>query len=98
MKAHARKEGEIVMGDAELQAEKIIAHAQAKRLQLIQEIDELKRARATYLQQMQGMLDAHRTLLDGIRGEAPAPAAVDDAAARAAVPSDNVSFFAAPRT
>jgi cell division initiation protein len=88
MRANVRKEAEIVMSDAELQAEKIIANAQAKRMQLITEIDELKRARASFLQQHSSLVEMHKTILEGIRGEQASP--------EAPVQGDNVSFFAAP--
>jgi cell division initiation protein len=91
MKAQARKETEIVLSDAELQAEKIIANAQNKRLQLIGEIDELKRARAGFLQQLGGMLDSHKALLDTMRTETPPETPKAQAPA-----SDNVSFLAPP--
>ena len=91
MKANTRKEADIVLSDAELQAEKIIANAQAKRLQLIQEIDELKRARASFIQQLGAILETHKSLLDHVRGEPaqsePPPPKVAD---------DNVSFLAPP--
>lgn len=90
MKAHGRKEADIVLSDAELQAEKIIANAQAKRTQLIQEIDELKRARASFLQQLGGILDTHKSLLEHVRGE---PAQSDPPTPAA---GDNVSFLAPP--
>jgi len=90
MKVHGRKEADIVLSDAELQAEKIIANAQAKRLQLIGEIDELKRARASFVQQLGQMIETHKSILDHIRGEVqssePPPPRADD----------NVSFLAPP--
>jgi hypothetical protein len=89
MKAHGRKEADIVLSDAELQAEKIIANAQARRLQLIGEIDELKRARASFLQQVSAMIETHKAILDHIKGETqasePPPAT-----------GDNISFLAPP--
>jgi len=89
MKAHGKKEADIVLSDAELQAEKIIANAQAKRLQLIGEIDELKRARASFVQQLAATIETHKSILDHIRGEQPSepPPPVAD---------DNVSFLAPP--
>src|SRR5581483_11129086 len=88
MKVNARKEAEIIVSDAELQAEKIIANAQSRRLQLVGEIEELKRARAGFVQQLQALIDQHRSILDHMRGQTPAseppPAA------------DNVSFLAPP--
>lgn len=89
MKSNTRKEADIVLSDAELQAEKIIANAQSRRGQLIQEIDELKRARSSFVQQLGSILDTHRSILDHIRGEPqqsePPPAT-----------GDNVSFLAPP--
>ena len=85
LKGQARKETELILQDAELQAEKIIANAQAKRIALITEIDELKRARATFVIQLQSMIDGHRALLEALRGDA------------AKNPSgDNISFLAPP--
>jgi cell division initiation protein len=89
MKANARKEADIVVSEAELQGEKIIANAQARRMQLVGEIEELKRARASFAQQLQGLLDMHKSILDNMRGEqqpAEPPA------------GDNVSFLAPPVT
>jgi cell division initiation protein len=90
MKANTRKEADIVISDAELQGEKIIANAQAKRLQLIQEIDELRRAKASFIQQLGAILDTHKSMLDHVRGEQPIseppPVKADD----------NVSFLAPP--
>lgn len=95
IKANTRKESEIMISDAELQAEKIIANAQAKRLQLIQEIDELKRARQSFIQQLSGIIETHKSMLDHVRGEQqpqrsqpPPPPPADD----------NVSFLAPPVT
>ncbi|HEY2031808.1 MAG TPA: DivIVA domain-containing protein [Myxococcales bacterium] len=89
MKSHTRKEADIVLSDAELQAEKIIANAQSRRMQLVQEIDELKRAKASFLQQLGSILDQHKAVLDHIRGEPqvsePPPP-----------PMDNLSFLAPP--
>jgi cell division initiation protein len=89
MKANTRKEADIILSDAELQAEKIIANAQARRLQLIQEIEELKRARGSFIQQLQAMIETHRSMLEQIRGE-PAPSEPPPAT------GDNVSFLAPP--
>ena len=71
------------------QSDHIVQNAQQKRLQLINEIDDLKRARLTFVQQLSSLLDTHRTLLDSARGDptaAPGTAPVED----------NVSFFAPP--
>ena len=89
MKAQTRKEAEILLGDAELQAEKIIANAQQKRLQLIQEIDELKRARQAFMHQLGSVIETHKAMLDNLRGDAAA-------AEKQPAADDNVSFLAPP--
>jgi cell division initiation protein len=87
MKVNARKEADIILSSAELQGEKIIANAQARRMALVGEIEELKRARGAFVQQLQSLLDSHRSILDQMRGE---PQATEPAA------GDNVSFLAPP--
>jgi cell division initiation protein len=97
LKQQAHKEAQIVMSEAELQAEKIVQGAQNKRLQLIQEIDDLKRSRQTFVQQLSSLLDTHKALLESARGEAAAQAAQQRAAATPPAPADdNVSFLAPP--
>jgi cell division initiation protein len=86
LKAQARRESELLLSDAELQAEKIIANAQAKRLALISEIDELKRAKSTFVSQLGALVEGHRALLESLTGEAPGQ--------KPAAPGDNVSFLA----
>ena len=89
MKANTRKEADIVLSDAELQAEKIIANAQSRRMQLIAEIDELKRTKNSFVQNLSAMLETHKVMLDHVRGE---PAASEPPP----VVGDNVSFLAPP--
>jgi cell division initiation protein len=97
LKDQARKESQIIVSEAELQAEKIVQTAQQKRLQLIQEIDDLKRSRQTFLQQLGSLLDTHKALLESARGELSAPAAPQQRGAAAPPPADdNVSFLAPP--
>jgi cell division initiation protein len=90
MKANTRKEADIVLSDAELQAEKIIANAQSRRMQLIAEIDELKRAKNGFVQQLSALLETHKAMLDHVRGE---PAGSEPPPP---VAGDNVSFLAPP--
>ena len=91
LKALARKEAEVMLSDAELQAEKIIANAQSKRLQLISDIDELKRARATFIVQLTVLVDGHKMLLQAMAGTTTA-----EEKSKSAAGPDNVSFFAPP--
>jgi cell division initiation protein len=96
LKGQARKESQIIVSEAELQAEKIVQNAQQKRLQLIQEIDDLKRSRQTFLQQLGSLLDTHKALLESARGEPAAPAPQQRGAAAPPAKDDNVSFLAPP--
>ena len=92
LKASSRKEADLVLSDAELQAEKIIANAQAKRLQLIGEIEELKRSKTAFVSQLAAVIETHRAMLDTVRSsDAQEPPRVQ-------VPAqgDNVSFLAPP--
>jgi cell division initiation protein len=92
MKGSARKEAEIVLTDAELKAEKIIANAQAKRLSLIGEIEELKRAKTSFVSQLASLIETHRAMLDQVRSaDAQEPPRVQVPAV-----GDNVSFLAPP--
>ncbi len=92
MKSQSRREAELVLADAELQAEKIIANAQAKRLQLVGEIEELKRAKTSFVSQLAALVETHRAMLETHRtADAQEPPRVN-------VPQqgDNVSFLAPP--
>ncbi len=86
LKSSARKEADLILGDAELQAEKIIANAQARRLGLISEIDELKRAKTGFVSQLSGLIEHHRALLEQVQGDSKAQPAQ----------GDNLSFLAPP--
>ena len=91
LKGHARREADHILSAAELQAEKIIANAQAKRLQLIGEIEELKRTKTAFVSQLAAVIETHRAMLETIQGSAHEPQ-------RVPVPQqgDNVSFLAPP--
>ncbi|MBS2023771.1 MAG: DivIVA domain-containing protein [Deltaproteobacteria bacterium] len=90
MKVTTRKEADIILSDAELQAEKIIANAQARRMQLIVEIDELKRNRTMFMSQLASLIDTHKAMLDAIRG------AEGQEGQKAPVVGENVSFLSPP--
>jgi cell division initiation protein len=64
MKAAGKKEAELIISDAELQAEKIVADAHHRLVQIIDDINELKRQRAQFESQLKGILDTHRRLLE----------------------------------
>ena len=92
MKASARKEADLICSDGELQAEKIIANAQAKRLQLIGEIEALKRSKTAFLSQLAAVIETHRAMLETVRAsDAQEPPRV-----QVPLVGDNVSFLASP--
>jgi cell division initiation protein len=64
IKKAAEKEGDIIIGRAELEAERIQDQAVRRRSELLAEIAELKRQRAQFLGQLRGLLGTHEKLLD----------------------------------
>lgn len=91
IKKGAEKEADIIIGRAELEAERIQEQAHQRRSELLTEISELKRQRTQFMAQLRGILNTHEKLLDvaeedsGIKVEENlavmrkrAPAPVDD--------------------
>lgn len=64
VKQNAKKESDLIIGQAELQADKIIHQAHSRLTELIDEINELKRQRAEFEGRLSGILESHRRLLD----------------------------------
>jgi cell division initiation protein len=64
MKKTTQKEAEIVISQAELQADKILHQAHERLTHIIDEIHELKRQRAEFEGQLKGILEGHLRLLD----------------------------------
>ncbi len=64
MKNNARKSAELVVAEAEVQAEKILNKAHNRLAQLHEDIMELKRQRMQIEVQIGAVLDAHTKLLD----------------------------------
>jgi cell division initiation protein len=86
LKAAAKKEAEIIIADAEHQAEKIVHGAHQKLVQVVEDINELKRQRAQFESQVRSVVEAHRKLLETFS----APSFADRDYARI---EDNVSFL-----
>lgn len=93
IKKGAEKEADIIIGRAELEAERIQEQAVQRRSELLAEIAELKRQRTQFLGQLRGLLGTHQKLLDVAEEDAgatrveenlavmrkrPAPAPVED--------------------
>jgi len=64
MKKNARKSAELVVAEAEVQAEKILNKAHNRLAQLHEDITELKRQRMQIEVQIGAVLDAHTKLLE----------------------------------
>jgi cell division initiation protein len=67
LKAAAKKEAEILIAEAEHEAEKIVHSAHQKLVQVVEDINELKRQRSQFESQVQSVIDAHGKLLETFR-------------------------------
>jgi cell division initiation protein len=63
----ARKEAEITIADAELQAEKIVQGAHARFLRIVDDINELKRQRVQFESSLRMLVDSHLKLIEAFR-------------------------------
>lgn len=86
LKVAAKKEAEIILADAEHQAEKIVHGAHQKLVQIVEDINELKRQRTQFESQVRSVVDAHQKLLETFKG----PGFADRDYARI---EDNVAFL-----
>jgi cell division initiation protein len=64
IKESAKKEADLIIAQAEFHAEKVISAAQERKTKVIYEINELKRQRIQWLAHLEGMIEAHRKLLE----------------------------------
>jgi len=64
VKAQAKKEAEVVVAAAELQADKIVASANNRMVDLIREINEIKRQKVQFESHLEALVDSHKKLLD----------------------------------
>lgn len=64
LKSNACKEAEIVLAEARLQAERIIRRADERRIQLIGDIQELKRQKISFETSLRTLVESHLRLLD----------------------------------
>jgi len=63
----ARKEAEITLSDAELQADKIVQAGHARFLRIVDDINELKRQRIQFETALKTLVESHVKLLDAFR-------------------------------
>lgn len=64
LKANARKEAELQLADAQLRAERIVRAAEERRVQLISEIQEVKRQKISFESSLRAVVESHLRLLD----------------------------------
>jgi cell division initiation protein len=63
----ARKEAEITISDAELQAEKIVQGAHARFLRIVDDINELKRQRVQFEASVRTVVESHLKLIEAFQ-------------------------------
>lgn len=78
MKAAAKKESEIILSEAELQAEKVVQNAHQRLVQIVEDINELKRQRTQFETQLSGIIEGHLKLLETFREAPGAPSNFED--------------------
>ena len=64
IKTNAKREAEIIVAEAELQAEKILGQTHNRLARLHEDISELKRQRAQFEVRLRSLVEAHLKLLD----------------------------------
>jgi cell division initiation protein len=64
IKNNARKEAEIITANAELQGERIVRDSEGRRIQLINEIQEVKRQKVSFETSLRALVMSHIKLLD----------------------------------
>jgi cell division initiation protein len=64
IREQAKKEAQVVIADAELRAEKILHNAHGRAAKLVDEINDLRRRRTRFVEELRGILNTHSKLLD----------------------------------
>lgn len=64
IKKNARSEADIILTDAELKAERVVRDAEQRRVQLINEIQEIKRQKISFETSLRALVESHMRLLD----------------------------------
>ncbi|HET6344190.1 MAG TPA: DivIVA domain-containing protein [Myxococcota bacterium] len=60
----ARKEAELIVGEAEMRSEKILHNANTKVTKILEEVNDLRRQRVRFLEELRGVVNTHARLLD----------------------------------
>ena len=64
LKSTARREVDVLMAEAEVKAERLMHNAEERRLQLIEEVQEIKRQKVDFEVGLRGLLEKHIRMLD----------------------------------
>lgn len=64
LKSNARREADVLLAEAELRAERVTRNAEDRRLQLIGEIQEIKRQKIDFETSLRSLLEKHVRMLD----------------------------------
>jgi cell division initiation protein len=64
LKSTARREVDVMMAEAEIKAERLMRNAEERRLQLIEEIQEIKRQKIDFEVSLRGLLEKHVRMLE----------------------------------
>ena len=65
MKASAQKEASLIIGEAELKAEKIVAESERRLGDLKARIEDVSRQRVQFESSLRSLLECHVRMLDG---------------------------------
>lgn len=64
LKSVARREVDVMMAEAEIKAERLMHNAEERRMQLIEEVQEVKRQKIDFEVSLRGLLEKHIRMLD----------------------------------
>lgn len=64
LKANARREAELLLAEAEVRSERVMRNAEDRRLQLIEEIQEIKRQKIDFETSLRSLLEKHVRMLE----------------------------------
>lgn len=64
LKANARKEADVLLAEARIEGEQVVRDAAERRLQLVSEIQDLKRQKISFESGLRALVDAHLRILD----------------------------------
>ena len=64
IKENSKKDGELIVAEAQVQADRIVNNAHTRMVKIIDEIAELKRQRVVYEANLRNLISTHQKLLD----------------------------------